>query len=239
MLGGRPVLPPREPFDECFWEWDPGRPSQSCASAMRAPDLAAPQPAADVYVCVCVVCPRGRVLSCPDWRLERLGSQQFAGPRAGRLGRGAEDREGSPRLRSPRSNPFGFCFGFARAARALTCSNPFCGRGRPGLFKALSAPAPWAFLKRPDRSRAELAGAGLRGVLPSRQRYGVAGSSGFPSERRAPGNARDAATEAEPGGGAGRRRWRRGRRLDGKFMLTAESTSGFQGEGRRARPGCG
>lgn len=153
-------------------------------------------------------------LSCPagtgEGRLERLGSQQFAEPRAGRLGRGAEDREGSPRLRSPRSNPFGFCFGFARAAGALTCSNPFCGRGRPGLFKALSAPAPWAFLKRPDRSRAELAGAGLRGVLPSRQRYGVAGSSGFPSERRAPGNARDAATEAEPGRGAGRRRRRRG-----------------------------
>lgn len=122
------------------------------------------------------------------------------------MGRGAEDREGSPRLRSPRSNPFGFCFGFASAARALTCSNPFCGRGRLGLFKALSAPAPWAFLKRPDRSRAEVAGAGLRGVLPSRRRYRVAGISGFPSARRAPGNVRDAAAEAEPGR-AGPRRW--------------------------------
>lgn len=105
-------------------------------------------------------------------RLERLGSQQFAWPRAGRLGRGAEDREGSPRLRSSRSNPFGFCFGFASTAGALTCSNPLCRRGRPGLFKALAAPAPWAFVKRPDQSRAELAGVGLRGVLPSRRRYG-------------------------------------------------------------------
>lgn len=115
-------------------------------------------------------------------RLERLGSQQFAGTRAGRLGRGAEDREGSPRLRSPRSNPFGFCFGFASAARALTCSNPLCRRGRPGLFKALAAPAPWAFLKRPDQSRAELAGAGLCGVLPSRRRYG-GGSRAAPGSR--------------------------------------------------------
>lgn len=113
-----------------------------------------------------------------DWEVSSL---QRGG--LGAWERGAEDLEGSPRLRFPRSNPFGFCFGSASAARALTCSNPLCRRGRrPGLFKALAAPAPWAFLKRPGRSREELAGAALRGVLPSRRRYG-GGSRAAPGSR--------------------------------------------------------
>lgn len=42
---------------------------------------------------------------------------------------------------------------------------------------------------------------------------------------------------AEPERGRGAETRRRGCRLDGKLMFTAESTQRFQGEGRRARPG--
>lgn len=138
---------------------------------------------------------------------------------------------GSPRLRSPRSNPFGFCFCFANPGRGpnLPARTHYAVEaGRPGLFKGLAAPAPWAFSEaaRPEPGGAGAgaeagaggrAGAGLRGVRLSRGRSGKRRAAGLGS--RVP-------------------ELRSGRRLDGKFMVTATSTTpGFQGERRRARPG--
>lgn len=119
-------------------------------------------------------------------RSRRLGSQHFAGPRAGCWERGEEDGVGSPRLRSPRSNPFGFCFCFANPGRGpnLPARTHYAVEaGRPGLFKGLAAPAPWAFSEaaRPEPGGAGAgaeagaggrAGAGLRGVRLSRGRSG-------------------------------------------------------------------
>lgn len=136
---------------------------------------------------------------------------------------------GSPRLRSPRSNPFGFCFCFANPGRGpnLPARTHYAVEaGRPGLFKGLAAPAPWAFSEaaRPEPGGAGAgagaggrAGAGLRGVRLSRGPSGKRRAAGLGS--RVP-------------------ELRSGRRLDGKFMVTATSTTlGFQGERRRARQG--
>lgn len=104
------------------------------------------------------------------------GKSAVCRPRAGCRERGAEDGVGSPRLHSPRSNPFGFCFCFANPGRGpnlLARTHYAVEAGRPGLFKGLAAPAPWAFsgAARPEPGGAG-AGAGLRGVRLSRGRSG-------------------------------------------------------------------
>lgn len=97
-------------------ELDSGQPSEGCASALRAPGLEAGAGRG-------VVAPGGSeggvspAAPTGTGRSRPLGSQHFAGPKAGCLERGAEDRVGSPRLRSPRPNPFGFCFCFANPGR--------------------------------------------------------------------------------------------------------------------------
>lgn len=156
-------------------------------------------------------------------RVPETGKSAVCRARAGCRERGAEDGVGSPRPRSSRSNPFGFCFGFANPGRGpnlLARTHYAVEAGRPGLFKGLAAPAPWAFsgAARPEPGGAGAgAGSGLRGVRLSRGRSG---------ERRA------------AGGGSRVPELPSGRRLDGKFMVTATSTTpGFQGERRRARPG--